>query len=122
MIAKLFHVLLTDNNILFFDEDSGNVTFSSDELGILRLNLNINLDDTKLYEDDPKSIFSWLGTINLSSAKHLKRNKQRINACSLESNKMVQLMHARRREKRNRIIFTDVEQYQFAQFLNNFMV
>ena len=60
MIAKLFHVLLTDNNILFFDEDSGNVTFSSDELGILRLNLNINLDDTKLYEDDPKSIFHGL--------------------------------------------------------------
>ena len=54
------NALFADDDILFFDEDSGNVTFSSDELGILRLNLNINLDDTKLYEDDPKSIFHGL--------------------------------------------------------------
>ena len=50
MIAKLFHVLLTDSNILFFDEDSGNVTFSSDELGIISLDLNNNnLDDANFY-------------------------------------------------------------------------
>ena len=33
-------------DILFFDEESGNVTFSSDEMGVLSVDLkNINLDD-----------------------------------------------------------------------------
>ena len=50
MITKLFHALLTDNNIPFFDEDSGNVTFSSDELGIISLDLNNNnLDEANFY-------------------------------------------------------------------------
>ena len=50
MITKLFHALLTDHNILFFDEDSGNVTFSSDELGIISLDLNNNnLDEANFY-------------------------------------------------------------------------
>ena len=60
MIIMLYNALFADDDILFFDEDSGNVIFSTDELGILRLNLNINLDDTKLYEDDPKSIIHGL--------------------------------------------------------------
>ena len=39
--------------IYFFDEDFGNVTFSSDEMGILSIDLNnINLDDGSFYEDD----------------------------------------------------------------------
>ena len=43
--------------IYSFDEDSGNVLFSNDEMGILSVNLNnINLDDDNFYEDDPKSI------------------------------------------------------------------
>ena len=36
-----------------FDKDSANVTFSSDKIGILRLDLNsINLDDFNFDEDD----------------------------------------------------------------------
>ena len=44
MIRKLFHALITDD-ILFFDKDSGNATFSNDEMGILSVDLNnISLD------------------------------------------------------------------------------
>ena len=43
----------TNDNLLFFDEDSGNVTFSSDGMGILSVDLNnIELDDANFYEDD----------------------------------------------------------------------
>ena len=46
-----------DDNILFFDQFSGNVTFTIDEMGILCVNLkNINLYDAKFSEDDPKTI------------------------------------------------------------------
>ena len=41
----------------FFHEYSGNVTFSSDEMRILRVYLyDTNLDDANLYEDDPETI------------------------------------------------------------------
>ena len=49
--------MFADDDIHFLDEDSGNATFSSDEMGILSEDLNnINLDDANLYEDDPKNI------------------------------------------------------------------
>ena len=34
MIEKLHHALFIDDDILFFDESSGNVTFSSNEMGM----------------------------------------------------------------------------------------
>ena len=41
----------------FFDEDSGNVTFSSDEMGILNIDLNnINLNDVNFDGDFPETI------------------------------------------------------------------
>ena len=40
-----------------FCEDSGNVTFSSDRMGILSVNLNkINLGDVNFDEDDPETV------------------------------------------------------------------
>ena len=43
-------------NILYFNEGSGNVVFSCDEMGILHVNLNnINLDNN-FDEDDPDTI------------------------------------------------------------------
>ena len=43
--------------IYFFHENSGNVTFSSNEMGILSVDLsNINFDDGNFYEDGPKTI------------------------------------------------------------------
>ena len=46
MIENLHNALFAEDDIVFFDEESGNVTFSSDEMGILSVDLNnINLDD-----------------------------------------------------------------------------
>ena len=46
MIKKAFTPLYADENILYFNKDSGNVVFSCNEMGIL------NIDD----EDDPYTI------------------------------------------------------------------
>ena len=44
-----------------------------------------------------------LGIIDTNNTKHLKKiNKQEINACSMATYKMVELMHARRQKERNR--------------------
>ena len=45
------------DNVLYFNEDSGDVIFSCNEMGILSIDLNsINLDDTNYDGDDPESI------------------------------------------------------------------
>ena len=49
--------MCTDGNILYFNEDSGNIKFSYNEIGIVTIDLdNINLDDTNYEEDDPDTI------------------------------------------------------------------
>ena len=56
MIKKLFPALYGDENILYFNKDSGNVIFFCNEMGILNIDLNnINLDN-KFDEDDPDTI------------------------------------------------------------------
>ena len=46
MIKKLYTDLYADESILYFNEDSGNVVFSCNEMGILNIGLNnINLDN-----------------------------------------------------------------------------
>ena len=56
MIEKLYTALYTDENILYFDEDFGNVEFSCSENGVLCVNLsNINLHNN-FDEDDPDAI------------------------------------------------------------------
>ena len=45
------------DSVLYFNEDSGGVIFSCNEMGILSIDLNsINLDDTNYDGDDPESI------------------------------------------------------------------
>ena len=57
MATKHFTALYADGNILFFNEDPGNVVFSCNEMGILNTDLNnVNLDDTNYEEDDPNTI------------------------------------------------------------------
>ena len=47
IIKELFTALYTDENVLDFNEDSGNVVFSCNEMGILPLDINnINGDNT----------------------------------------------------------------------------
>ena len=70
MIEKFHNALFIDDDILFFDEDSENVTFSSTEAGMLHVDLNnINLDNANFI----MLIFMsslWLGIIDLNNAKH----------------------------------------------------
>ena len=57
MIKKPFTALFADEKILYFNEDSSNVTFCCNQMGILSVNLNnINLDDTNYQEDDSDTI------------------------------------------------------------------
>ena len=56
MIKKLITALHADE-IFYFNEDSSNVVFNYNEVGILNINLNnINLNDTNYDEDDPITI------------------------------------------------------------------
>ena len=50
---KKITALHADENILYFNEDSGNVVFNCDEMGILNIVLNIINLDNNLDEDDP---------------------------------------------------------------------
>ena len=56
MIKNLFTASYADENILYFNDDSGNVVFSCNEMGILNIDINnINLDNN-FDEDDPGTI------------------------------------------------------------------
>ena len=77
IIKKLHAALFADDNILFLDECSGKITFTTDSMSILCVNLNnIKLDGANVSEDDLKTIISevWFGTITLNNARHLKNN------------------------------------------------
>ena len=57
MIKKFHSTLFLDDDILFFDEESVNVTFFSDDIGILSVDLNsVNLDNANFDVDDPEMI------------------------------------------------------------------
>ena len=57
MIKNLHTALYADENVLFFDEYSGDATFCN-QMDILSADLNnINLDDTNYDEDDHETIF-----------------------------------------------------------------
>ena len=76
MIKKLYKALYADENILYFNKDSGNVVFCSNEMGIPDIYLNnINLDNN-FDEDDPNIIIlsrllDW--HIKLERRKALKK-------------------------------------------------
>ena len=56
MIKKFFTVLYADEDILYFNEDSGDAVFNYNETGIVNIDLNnISLDDN-FDEDDPHAI------------------------------------------------------------------
>ena len=73
-IKTLDNPVFGNNDIVFFDKDSDNVTFSSDEMGILSVDLNnINLDDVNFDEDDPETfIHVLLGVTYLNNVKHYR--------------------------------------------------
>ena len=56
IIKNLFIALYADENILHFNEDSGNVVSNCNETGIFNIDLN-NIDlDNNFDEDDPDTI------------------------------------------------------------------
>ena len=70
MIKELFTTLYADENILYFNEDSSNVAFSCNEIGVLNIDLSdINLDQ-KICEDNPDTIIHirHIGILNLKNA------------------------------------------------------
>ena len=78
MINKFFTALYADENILYFNEDSGNVVFSFNEMDIFNLDLsNINLDNNFDKDDSDTIILIRLLTwhIKFEKHKHLKRIK-----------------------------------------------
>ena len=57
MIKKLLIASYANDNILDFNEDSGNAVFSCNEMGILNIDINnIKLDDTYYNEEDPETL------------------------------------------------------------------
>ena len=71
MMKTLDDAFFADDTF-FFDEDSGNATFSSDEMDILSLDLsNINLLDVNFEKDNPETV------IHVRSMALCNRFKQR---------------------------------------------
>ena len=91
MIKKLFTALCADEIILYFDEDSGNVEFNCNEMGILGIDLNnINLDND-FDEDDPGTIIH----VRLS-AWHIKFEKRKTLEKELNEELMSVAWHSSR--------------------------
>ena len=64
LLKNFFNDLYTDANIIYFNDNSGNVIFFCNKMGILSIDLNnINFDNS-YDEDDPETIihvrpFAW---------------------------------------------------------------
>ena len=72
MIKELFTAFYEDENILYFNEDSSNVVFSCNEMGIFKIDLkNINPDDNFDEDDIDSIIHIWL------LAWHIKFEKRK---------------------------------------------
>ena len=56
MIKKLFTTLHADENIFYFNEDSGNVVFNCNEMGTLTIDPNNISLDNNFDEDNPDTI------------------------------------------------------------------
>ena len=78
--SKIIKILLTslyaDDNILYFNKNSGDAIFSCNEMGIVSIDLNnINLDNTNYDEDGSETIhitiLAW--HIKFEKGKSLKR-------------------------------------------------
>ena len=56
IITNPFTALYTDENILYFNEDSGNAVFNCNEMGIFNIDLNNISLDNNFDKDDPDII------------------------------------------------------------------
>ena len=57
MLERIRHVLFSNDDIVFFDEDFRSVTFFTNQMGILSVDLyKIYFDNVNFYENDLESI------------------------------------------------------------------
>ena len=76
MLEKRCNAFFINNNIVFFDNNFGRVTFFANEMSIFSVDFDkVYLDVVNFFENDPET--------------------QRINACSRTSIKMVGLVFVR---------------------------
>ena len=58
MLKDLYNAISLNGGIVFVNANSGNVTFFSNDVGLVNVDLiNISLDDNNLDNDDPETIF-----------------------------------------------------------------
>ena len=76
MTSRFFAALGADENIIYFNENSGNAIFSCNKMGILNIDLNnVNLDNN-FDEGDLILLFLsdlWLRILNLKNPNHYKK-------------------------------------------------
>ena len=69
--------MYADENLLYFNEDSGDTVFNYNEMGIVNIDLN-NIDlDNNFDEEDPDTIilsYFWLIILNLKNTKNLEKS------------------------------------------------
>ena len=96
----------------FFNEDSDNIIFSNNKMGILSVDLDnikvytksdIYLDDANFDESDSETnihfrLLVWCN--RFKQQKTYKKHKQRINACNIASYERVELVHGRRQKRK----------------------
>ena len=77
MIKNLYGALFAEGEILFFNEYSGNVTFTADAMGISCVKFNnINLHNANFMIMTLKLLFMsyfWRVAIGINNAKRLKK-------------------------------------------------
>ena len=57
MLERIRHVLFSNDDIVFFDEDFGSVTFFTNQMGIFSVDLyKIYFDNVNFYENDLENI------------------------------------------------------------------
>ena len=77
MIKELFNVLYGNENILYFNEISGDSIFTCSGMDILNIDLNNINPDNDFDEDDPDTIiFIRLLAWNIKFKKHIELKKE----------------------------------------------
>ena len=73
--TQLHDAWFANDDIVFFNEDTGNATFLCGELGILSVDLNnINLDDANFDKEQLFMLEFWVEIlIDLHNINHLKK-------------------------------------------------
>ena len=89
MIKKLFptlYALYADENILYFNWNSGNVIFNYFETGILNVDYNNIILDNSFDKDDSVTVMAW--HLEFDKYKALKKEiKEELKAVAWHSNK-----------------------------------